>query len=586
MSTPIYRSPIRTAAGEAEVRITDTAPTVDTPDLSTRPADGGITLKMGDSGSSGSGFPTTLGSSFELRIPDPQYDFQDLFLSVFDDRRFEVALDLPGLGTWHGYVKSTLQTRRLTRKTSAGTTAIKCFDGLALLGEDDTAINARPLSVRQVLVEAFARANPDLPIVFYSDVSAKTIEGNDVGYDKLRPIAGNPRSYEPPQPNGPSGEQQEDGLEGETLRDQLDQLCERLTAVAYQDVRQQAWALVDVAAIGAPVTGQRYDGSSWSSYTFPQQTVDVTGSTPTLEDVQDGLKTKKSVRAVCTEVSNWVTDPGFESTLNGDDLFFWTTTDAKRSSEGKLTETSSTGYATQEVNFSNLDIYDDIDAVRLVTDVGAQAFPTGVAIFYGNGDTAVFQFSSNGDTDVYAPKDFDGDHDEITKIAVTVAPDGTGIGFVKLNLLQKLTDSPVGNDGDLNKYRVVDTFCYTADETGRATVEPDVGGFLTVLSGGEEVPAQEWQSARYSSSPYDRLSRWRAVNILALRPPPYERLSTRLLGEWAPLGTRLRVRKPGDTQDTFFVPLKGRDLEVSTADATTDLEDVELPRAVTDALPT
>lgn len=590
MSTLIYKSPIRTGAGEAEVRITDTAPTVDTPSLSTRPAEVGITLKMGDSGSSGSGFPTTLGSSFELQIPDPQYKFQDLFLSVFDDRRFQVELEIPQLGTWHGYVKSTLQTRRLSRKTSAGTTTVRCFDGLALLGEEDTAINARALDVRSFLVEAFAVANPDLPIVFYSDLSAETIEGDTVGFDKLRPIADNARAYEPPQPNGPSEEQEEEGLEGETLREQLDDLCTRLTAAAYQDIRQETWAVVDVAAIGAPVTGERYDGSRWESYVFPEQSVQQSSGEASIKDEADALKTKKSLRAVCTEIKNWVTDPGFEATTNGSDLVYWVLTDAERNSDGYLVETASGGNAVQVIDVSEIPILEEVDAIRhQVATLNDNINATVTARpKYGNGDDSNLytQVSTSSRIFTYSPVDQGGPHDSLDQVKVTITPDGAKVERYIFQFLKKLTDNPIDNLGRDNKYKVVDTWCYEADGEGRTTVESDAGGFLTILSSGDVTPAKEWDSERYDSDPYERFSKWRATNLLALRPPPYERLSTQLIGDWAPLGTRLRVQKPGEKRDTFFIPLKGRDLDLSPSKPATDLEDVELPRAVTDALPT
>jgi len=267
MSKLIYKGDLKTRLGLGQVRITDTAPTAGTPDLREEAPPEGIDLKMGDMSQADGEFPNSIGSFFSLKIRDPQYTFQDLFHTVFDDQRFEVELDLPEPrgARWHGYVKSTLQTRRLARKTSEGITQIKCFDGIALMGEDDTALNARARTVDEFLEDAFAIANGDLPIVFYTDLKAKTIEGDVVDFDKWLSLASNARSYEPPQPNGPSGEQEEEGLEGETARDQLDELARRLGAVAYQDVRQQAWAFVDIAAIGAPVTGQRYNGYSWST---------------------------------------------------------------------------------------------------------------------------------------------------------------------------------------------------------------------------------------------------------------------------------------------------------------------------------
>jgi len=587
MSQLIYKSPIQTARGPAEVRITDTAPSPQTPSLSERPALGGIELKMGDEGSTAQGFPTTLGSSFELRIPDPRYHFQDLFLAVFDDRRFEVELEIPQTGTWKGYVKSTLQTRRASRKTAKGITTIKCFDGIALLGEDSTAINARATDVLTFLEEAFAVANPDLPILFYSDLKATTIEGSDIGFASLRPIAKNARSYEPPEPNGPSGEQLEDGIEGDTLREQLDTLAEKITAVAYQDIRQGAWAFIDVAAVGANVTGKRYNGGDWSSYTLPEQTLYIDAQAVALEDEQEALKTEESVRAVCINLRNWLTDPGFEASLNGTDLEFWKQTQVERNSDGYLIDTSSdssTVEGVQVVDFSEVDIYGRVDVFRLlVTDTRNHVLE--FKITYGNGDTSTAR-RNVADDRLYSEIDPDGGHSEVESVRVSLNPNSSDpLQTASFELLQKLTNNAVSSAGTNNKYRVVDTVCYKAsDESGRSTIEPEAGGLLTVLADNSESPVEKWKSSRYDSSPYDRLGRWRAVNLLSLRPPPYERLRTSLIGEWVPLGTRLKMEKPDEDRQNVFIPLKGRTLTISQSRAETSLEDVELPRAVTDKI--
>lgn len=581
MSQEIYQGRIQTGAGVAEVRITDTAPTAGTPSVSQRPPEGSVTLRMGDGGEQAEGLPTSLGSYFELQIPDPDRQFQDLFRSVFDDRRFTVELDVPSVGTWHGYVKSTLQTRPASRRTRAGTTQVKCFDGLALLKEGDTAVNARTMTVQEVLVEAFAEANPGLDIVARVDVEARTVDNDVVGLEGLRPIAGNPQSYEPPTPGGPGGESDENGLEGSSLREQLNDLCGRLGAVAYQNVRLGAWVFMDVAAVGAGGSAARYDGTEWSSRSVPEQTVTVGGTAELLDNSEDAYKTLQSVRAACTEVGNWIRDPGFEATESDGDLAFWALTGAKRTSDGIVVQDSADGNVSQTIDFADLDIYDAIDGFRV--DVTGD-FCEIVWITYGNGDTTEVTPGSILNP-LYVSKDPDGGHDEIVEVEVQIDLSDAGTEFVALNLLQKLTGNPIAFSGADNKYRQVSRVCYTADdETGRTTVESDAGGFLTVLSDGSEVPATEWQSKRYPSSPYGRLSRWRAVNLLSLRPPPYERLQADLIGAYAPLGTRLQVTKPGDTEPTVFVPLKSRELSIGPGEAVTTLKDVEVPADVVELI--
>lgn len=588
MSQRIYDAQVSTAAGMAAVRITDTVPTANTPEVSRRPPEGEVELRMGDGGEQAEGLPTSLGSYFELQIPDPDRTFQDLFRSVFDDRRFTVELDVPAVGTWHGYVKSTLQTRPASRRTRAGVTLVNCFDGLSLLKEEDTAVNARTMTVQEILAEAFAEANPDLDIVARVDVEARTIDNDVVGLESLRPVAGNPQFYEPITPDGPGEEAADEGLEGDSLRAQLNDLCNRLGAVAYQDVRLNAWAFMDFPSIGASVGAKRYDGSSWSSFAVPGQTVSV-ASADIADEGPDAYKTQPSVRAVCTTVKNWVTDPGFEGVESDGDLHFWALSQAERTSEGKITETDSSGAggtAEQTIDLSDLDVYDSIIAIRALVDVPAEILLT---ITFGNGDTETNASGTPDQKRVYIGREPTGGHSSIDEVTVEVLLEDQDLGHVEVNFLLATAGDPSGPgdttavppSGDGIRWRVVETVCYTADdETGRTTVESDAGGFLTVLSDGSEVPATEWQSKRYASSPYRRFSRWRAVNLLALRPPPYERLDTDVLGSYVPLGTRVQVTKPGDTEPTVFVPLKSRELSLGPGEAVTTLKDVEVPADV------
>jgi len=588
---------IRTGLGVGRLLVVDTSPTAQTPDLRKRDV-APIKLEWGDQTRTEDGFLLSAGSFFDLNVEDPQRQLQRLFREAFDDRRFEVTLEVPlgggQKGIWDGYVKSSLQTRGAAQRTRQGRAQVTCFDGLALLDEDDTAVNARALDVKDFLTVAFGFANPRPDIIFRSDLEAKTIEGNVVGFDKLRPFAGNPGSYEPPQPNGDGGESDEKGLEGGTLLKQLQSLADSLTATAYLDIRQRAWVLMDTPSVGAPVTAERYSGSEWTTYQVPEQSVQV--SAAEIEDKDNAYKTQRSVRAVCTQVENWLRDPFFEASTNGTDLFFWDQSGDQRNSDGYLVENTNTGdFTTQRVDFTDISLYDDVDVIGLDFKIADQdpssfQYELGIDIEYGNGDvTRRTEFVDETTTSSFFlfPKDPSGGHDSIA--AITFLVDMTDVKFDALGLgfLRKLTPNPLGNNIDNNKFAAVTTFCYTAAE-GRTEVKPDAGSFLTVLSGGDEAPAAEWQSKRYDSSPYDRLSRWRATNLLALRPPGYERLKTTLEGVLAPFGTRLKVQKPGDRQKTVFVPHQSRTLHLGTKDhaAATDVQDVELPDAVLDLLTT
>jgi hypothetical protein len=591
MSTIIYDSTVRTPVGEGGVRITDTTPTAETPGKSTVPADAPIELEMGDRGERGEGLPTSIGSALKLQFEDPSREFQRFFREAFDDQRFKVDLEIPTVGTWQGFIRSTLQGRWPSQKTHAGRVSVTCFDGLALLKKDDTAVNARTRSVADVLVDAFGEANAELDIVAAVDPSATDVGSTSTDIRGLFPIAKNARSYEPPQPNGPSGEEQEEGLPGDSLRAQLDALCTAFGAAAYQDVQQGVWAFVDVASVGAPVEGLRWDGSSWSTYTLPEQTVTVGGTdtggarTPVLRDQnEDAFRTQESVRAVCTTVRNWITDPGFEVSQNGDDLVYWSLIDVQRNSDGYLEQTS-TGVDTgayQTVDFSGLDIFGAIDGFRLLV-TGDDNVNLELTITYGNGDTYSDGLSVSNDR-FYAPKDPNGGHSSIDGVEVRVDPSDTPVHTAELNLIRQTTDNPIDQFGINNKFEIVERACYAAQQPGRSTVEGESVSFLVKFSG-QQAPPQNWTSSRYSSGPFDRFSSWRATNLLELRPPPYERLSETLLGAYAPLGTRLKLTKPGADEPQFFVPLKSRTLTVDTGLPITELEDVELPTAVTDPLP-
>ena len=594
MSELIYQGRISTAKGPTEVRITDTAPDSRTPPLSRKSPHGGITLEMGDAGDTVNGFPTSIGSFFTLRLPDPNRRFQDAFRRAFDDERFEVDLDVPSVGTWRGYVKSTLQTRPITQETRNGVTGVKCFDGLAAIDADDTAINARVRSVREFLVEAFEGANDRLDIIASVDVQAQGITGATRDLSALFPVSGNARSFIPPTPNGPDGAGGEDGLDGDTLRAQLDDLCARLGAVAYQDVRQEAWAFMDVASIGAAQTAERYDGSSWASFPMPRQEVATSGQAGAqlLDENNEALKTRPSLRAVCAEIENHLTDPGFEATETGSDLVYWQQTDVQRNSDGfAALQTDSTGAGIEQtVDFSGMRVYDQIDAIRLVPD-RPQYQVLEVEIFYGDGTSQ--QASTTGSFDAfYREKDTSrvigggGQKDAIDAIRVRAKPkSGEPIETLELNLLQQLTEGRVDPNGRDNKYSVVSTVCFTPEgsEAGRTEAEQEVGGFLASIDGQDgKAPVASWQSARYGS--FNRFERWRATNLLALRPPRIERLEETLIGAYAPLGTRVRATKPGDTAASTFVPLEARELSLRPGAAETALHDVEIPKAVIDQL--
>jgi len=588
MSELIYQGRISTAKGPTEVRITDTAPDARTPPLSRKSPHGGITLEMGDAGDTVGGFPTSIGSFFTLRLPDPNRRFQDAFRRAFDDERFTVALDVPSVGTWRGYVKSTLQTRPITQETRNGVTGVKCFDGLALLGAGDSAINARSISAREFLEIAFQEANDALDIIASVDVQAQGIEGTTYGIDSLFPVSGTARSYEPPAPNGPSGVQDEGGLDGDSLRAQLDDLCARLGAVAYQDVRQEAWAFMDVASIGAAQTAERYDGSSWASFSMPRQEVVTSGQAGAqlLDENQEALKTRPSLRSVSAEIRNFVTDPGFEATTNGTDLVYWDTTETERNSDGYLAKTANATdtFGVQTIDLSGLTVVGKADVIRL-SITGPNANFLSITITYRQG--AFSTTSTQSPSEVYAEVEDSGlsfTPEEVQSVTINMRPGGGPIETAEVNLLQKLTNKPVRIAGTDNKYRVVESVAFrTEGGTGRTETEQEAGGFLVPIGGSSDLsPAVSWQSARYGS--FNRFERWRATNLLALRPPRIERLEETLIGAYAPLGTRVRATKPGDTAASTFVPLEARELSLRPGAAETALHDVEIPEAVIDQL--
>jgi len=317
MSQLIYQGQIRTKVGMGEVRITDTQPTRATPALQQKAPHGGVALEMGDRGQADDNLPTTIGSFFDLRFPDtPQRDFQGLFREVFDESRFEVELDIPTRGTWRGFVKSTLQSRPVSRRMQKGEVQITCYDRLAALGDQASLDDAIEYTVTQFLEVALGRANPDLDIILYIDQQATDVNGDVAGPERLIPVPETANNYKA-KTGSPSG------LEGESLREQLDKLCETFLAAVYQDVQQEAWAVMDVASIGAPVDALRYDGSGWSVYSIPDQSILVDSL---LDSGDADLDAMPSTREVCLPVSNLSVDPWHEQYTAlgpGETAFHW-----------------------------------------------------------------------------------------------------------------------------------------------------------------------------------------------------------------------------------------------------------------------
>lgn len=603
MSQLIYQGEVRTELGAGEVRITDTAPDGDTPSVRRIAPDGSIRLEMGDRGQADDDLPTSIGSFFELSFEDTKdRAFQSLFGQVFDESRFEVELELPSGDVWHGYVKSTLQQRPLSRRTRPGQVSVTCYDRLAGLDEEDSAVNAFTFSIKTFLEITFTAANPDLDIVLYLDPSAKDVTGSTLAASDLVPYDDQASEYRP-RSSDPSG------LEGSTLRQQLDSLCGTFTAAAYQDLRLGAWAVIDLPSIGAPVEGLRYDGSSWSSFTLPEQTVTV----PELVDEGNGrLEAMPSTKEVCSEVTRINVDPFLEQASNlgtANALYHWDhpNTDVLELGAFAFDDTAAT---IVDLDSSGQSISQSVTAEFLISDLNALSIKlltetdeTGkldveTTITYGDGTTATATSTPSDRitrdyelvtwNEMRHYQSIDGSKERVTQIDITVTytsdDAGGNIGGILAEFL--IEDDVVQPDGStVTKRRRVDRLCFQASGgEGRRSVDDDRGSALTELSNGRASPV-EWSSDKYSGT-YARLWLWRATQILALQPPGYEKLRGRILSELAPLGTRIQWTKPGDESSSTFVPLKGRTLHLASDEmsAGTQVKDVEIPSAVTDLL--
>jgi len=599
MSTLIYQGDIRTKVGLGQVRIIDTAPTRKTPDLRTKSPLGGVRLEMGDRGKADDNLPTSIGSFFDLRFPDTaQRTFQDLFGQVFDESRFDVELDVPGVGTWQGAVKSTLQSRPVSRRNREGQVEITCYDRLAALSGSDSALDAFKYTVTDFLEIAFGQANPDLDIILYIDQEATDINGSTAAADRLVPVPETANNYK-----AKTGDPE--GLEGDTLRDQLDSLCQTFLAAAYQDVREGAWALMDVSSIGASVDALRYDGISWSSYTIPEHSVVVDNL---LDDGEADLDAMPSTQEVCLSVSNLSVDPFHEQYTGlgaGETAYHW---NGNYDGIGELGVFSEDGKSFLNHNISahsqaiNIDfLIGEVDKLRLYWESqGGGDFEGEIEVTYGDGSTNSVLSSStrkkvdgngvNGETgnplhEVFL--DLDDTKQRVTSIFIDVQHlSNTGGNVVHTNLEPIIIRNVTGPDGgSVEKVIRVEKLCFQAvGGSGRRSIDDDAGGALTDLSTGRASP-QSWSSKKFAVTS-SFLGIVRATYLLALQPPGYEKLKARIEGTYAPLGTRLQWTKPGDNAHSTFVPLKGRTLYLQDEmDAGTSVKDTEIPDAVIDLIP-
>jgi len=600
MSQLIYKGQIRTKVGPSEVRITDTVPDGSTPDLLERSPLGGITLEMGDTGRGTNEAPTSIGSFFDLSFRDrPSRAFQKAFRRDFRLDRYAVELDVPRVGTWHGYVKTTRQSRSLGEKTDPEIVSVTCFDGLAALS-DFSPLNARRLSVADWLADTFGLIDGSLPVYLYSDLTATTHEGTTKDMRSIRASEQDGKSIVPPNINSDEQLTSEDaGLSGGDRRSQLDTLCKSLSAIAYQDIALGGWAFIDRAAVGADVSGLIYQAGSWSEGTIPGRTIDADDN-EVISESSDRLRTLASAKEVCLPFENWTVDPGFEASETGTDTVFWDTKDWDRLARGKMEyqDALSENFVQQTISFSDYQVTEDADVLLL--EIELESPGDIIAIFAElnpnepiKGDSAQTQFSYR----LYVPitehksqsagtKDPLNTADSLEQATVgcRIVSDTPIVEKMEVGFLKRLTDNAHDLSGRNNDYQRIDTICF--QDQGRGTQSLNIGtaGF-TVDVGGTHYPAESWDSKRYSTGPYTRHKRWLALNELSLRPPSTERLEARLDGRYAPLGTRIRWTKPGDERASTFSVLKGRRLHLqSEMDAATEVKDVEIPDAVVDLI--
>lgn len=575
----IFQNDIRTELGRCTLRIYDTEADSGTPNLHSGDILGGVELEMGDTGQSGEGLPIgVFGSFFDLTFVD---NFDNEFRSVFNENfsrtRYRVEFEFPSssdLKTWFGWVVPDIQARPLSERTQENTASVTCADGLGGLKEDPPKNGVFRTTVNDYLVDVFADAHTSPDVVKRVDSRGNDPTTSDfpVGTSRLIPNESPLGTFSPR-----SGDNK--GLEGDTSREQLENLCKTFHASAYQDVRIGAFAFVDGASIGYPLEGEKYDrgSASWSSFTFPDNRETI--ADPRDED-EDVLEPETSVRKVCVDTPNWALDPSFEQydTIPSTNSLYWFVHDGAElrnsSKDDRETELDISGNPTPEVYvFIGVDLQ-YVDAVRVSTesDGDLDAPNVGVTVVYGDGSSEDFTTSQGP-----IICDLDPTKNTLNQVNTQWGPVGNN-SLVLFNYKYELLQSEqvVQPDGSTEtQYQRTDTICFVDDGDGRVVEETNNLNYVIELSDGSRATSDGYYSRRYQN--VGNLARWRAINILSILKPGVEKLQNVALGQWLPLGTRAKFTKPGESSEANFVPQTGRKLFIGAdPDTGTELFDIEI----------
>lgn len=603
----IFQSEVRSELGTCKLEIFDTSPDSDTPNGALRgDVIGGIKLQQGDTGQSGEGLPFgVFGSYFDLQVTDPTKALDTLFSKDFSRSRFPVELTFPpssALSTFYGAVEPSIQTRPIAPRLQVETISVTVSDGLGAL-KDAARIPSGGRrfgkTIIGFLMEGLSEANPDLDLYYFSDVRGNrpTTGRAPLDLEFLVPSTKGHGKHAPV-----SGENKR--VEGSSAYDQLENLCKKLHAALFQDLRKEAWVFCDAASIGFPVDGKRVDVSDRQGRTRVRTYIDdvtFNGQTETLKEPrvgdEDRLEPIEAAGSAVLKNGDFSLDPNFEQLTElpptNSGLLFWDQGGATLEfygSAGNIEGTEVEIKAAQAIVSVPIPVgvsLGDLDAVRVQTTAQGGSPKAKVQVVYRDGPNTFFvEQSPSGGTPLIF--DLDGTRNSVENVTVFFTTDAVGdptdLRSYTLDFLQ--TDQEVQPDGTRKeRYRSVDQIIF--DEQGRGSVQKEVNGttFLTTLSNGYPTPSAKYISRRYSDT--DLLARWQARDLLNLLNPGIDTLRDVALGQWLPLGTRVKWEKPirGDGQSDF-VHQTGRTLHIGTEDfsAATEINEVEIDPDVSDTV--
>lgn len=262
MSVEFLTTDIRTSVGTFTLRMFDERSAPTSLDLST-PPDDPIKIRWGESRSSGYGDWVT-GSYVDLVFPDPQGHLRDLFGGTLDELNFRVVIEKPGF-FWQGRVQQSLFRRTVAERTGSKTRSIRVYDRLGALQDQNRVQRPETKNIEEVLMQLLFPAQPEIPIIFYADLEPVNVfDGSVISWDEIFPSTRNPTQGRVGDTVNSDGEEVEDeGIEGDNRREQLENLCEQLGCRCWMEPRTGAWHVVHRPQIGQSYTATRLESNGY-----------------------------------------------------------------------------------------------------------------------------------------------------------------------------------------------------------------------------------------------------------------------------------------------------------------------------------